>query len=136
VRNSIVIFIVCSLLFCQKQENISNPNLKDPNIALMLSLLPLLNTADPSELVYIPSFGQLYNEKPFKAFILSALKSYWLIDYEKSKKNNKIKDRNRSLWWLFGLILYGSIDAYVDAHLDKFPDKKVFKKNINEKQGE
>jgi len=113
-----------------------DPKSKDPNIALALSLLPLLNTANPDELAHIPSFGQIYNEKPFKAFILSALKAYWLIDYEKSKKNNKIKDRNRSLWWIFILTLYGSIDAYVDAHLDKFPNEKVFKKKINEQQGE
>ena len=34
-------------------------------------------------------------------------------------KNNDMKDRNRSLWWLLILILYGMADAYVDAHLDK-----------------
>ena len=136
MKNSILLFIAFSLLFCEQQQNILDSESKDPNIALALSLLPLLNAPNSDELAYIPSFGQIYNEKPFKAFILSALKAYWLIDYEKSKKNNKIKDRNRSLWWLFGLTLYGSIDAYVDAHLDKFPNEKVFKNKINEQQGE
>tara|TARA_Y100000739_G_C20313980_1_gene331252 strand:- start:195 stop:521 length:327 start_codon:yes stop_codon:yes gene_type:complete len=93
---------------------------KSPDIALFLSLLPLLNVAEPNEVLTIPSLGQLYNEKPLKAFILSAMKSYWLIDYDKSKKDSDIKDRNRSLWWLFGLIMYGAIDAYTDANLDKF----------------
>ncbi len=136
MKNSILLFIVFSFLFCEEQQNTLDSESKDPNIALALSLLPLLNASNSNELTYIPSLGQIYNEKPFKAFILSALKAYWLIDYEKSKKNNKIKDRNRSLWWLFGLTLYGSIDAYVDAHLDKFPNERVFKNKINEQQGE
>ena len=53
---------------------------------------------------------------------MMAMKSYWLSEYQSSKVDD-IKDRNRSLWWLLILILYGMADAYVDAHLDKDIDQ-------------
>jgi len=125
----ILILFFFNISFCQDLDSLQIKELNDPDVALFLSLLPFMNLADPNEVVTIPSFGQLYNKKPLKAFILSALKSYWLIDYEKSKKNNNISDRNRSLWWLFGLILYGAIDAYTDAHLDEFSNNNILKNN-------
>ena len=112
------VFLFCNFSYCSNLDTLDID--KNPDVALFLSLLPLLNVAEPNEALTIPSLGQLYNEKPLKAFILSAMKSYWLIDYDKSKKDSDIKDRNRSLWWLFGLIMYGAIDAYIDANLDKF----------------
>lgn len=112
------VFLFCNFSYCSNLDTLDID--KNPDVALFLSLLPLLNVAEPNEVLTIPSLGQLYNEKPLKAFILSAMKSYWLIDYDKSKKDSDIKDRNRSLWWLFGLIMYGAIDAYTDANLDKF----------------
>ena len=118
------VFLFCNFSYCSNLDTLDID--KNPDVALFLSLLPLLNVAEPNEVLTIPSLGQLYNEKPLKAFILSAMKSYWLMDYDKSKKDSDIKDRNRSLWWLFGLIMYGAIDAYTDANLDKF------NKNYNE----
>tara|TARA_B100002052_G_scaffold109666_1_gene101223 strand:+ start:1373 stop:1768 length:396 start_codon:yes stop_codon:yes gene_type:complete len=112
------VFLFCNFSYCSNLDTLDID--KNPDVALFLSLLPLLNVAEPNEVLTIPSLGQLYNEKPLKAFILSAMKSYWLMDYDKSKKDSDIKDRNRSLWWLFGLIMYGAIDAYTDANLDKF----------------
>ena len=112
------VFLFCNFSNCSNLDTLDID--KNPDVALFLSLLPLLNVAEPNEVLTIPSLGQLYNEKPLKAFILSAMKSYWLMDYDKSKKDSDIKDRNRSLWWLFGLIMYGAIDAYTDANLDKF----------------
>ena len=121
LKNSYIIlfvFLFCNFSYCSNLDTLDID--KNPDVALFLSLLPLLNVAEPNEVLTIPSLGQLYNEKPLKAFILSAMKSYWLMDYDKSKKDSDIKDRNRSLWWLFGLIMYGAIDAYTDANLDKF----------------
>ena len=112
------VFLFCNFSYCSNLDTLDID--KNSDVALFLSLLPLLNVAEPNEVLTIPSLGQLYNEKPLKAFILSAMKSYWLMDYDKSKKDSDIKDRNRSLWWLFGLIMYGAIDAYTDANLDKF----------------
>tara|TARA_B100001778_G_scaffold324308_1_gene318500 strand:- start:306 stop:701 length:396 start_codon:yes stop_codon:yes gene_type:complete len=121
LKNNYIILLVLlcyNFVYCMSPDTLDLD--KSPDVALFLSLLPLLNVAEPNEVLTIPSLGQLYNEKPLKAFILSAMKSYWLIDYDKSKKDSDIKDRNRSLWWLFGLIMYGAIDAYTDANLDKF----------------
>ena len=42
------------------------------------------------------------------------MKAYWLTEYKHSKDSD-IKDRNRSLWWLLILTLYGITDAYIDA---------------------
>ena len=114
-----------NLSLCNSVDSLEVKEFKDHDIALFLSLIPLMNFAEPNEVVSIPSLGQLYNKKPLKAFVLSALKAYWLIDYEKSKNNNNISDRNRSLWWLLGLIMYGAIDAYTDAHLDEFSNKNI-----------
>ena len=47
---------------------------------------------------------------------MSTFKAFWLTEYNKSKHTN-IKDRNRSMWWLLLLLLYGIGDAYVDAQL-------------------
>jgi len=61
---------------------------------------------------------QIYNKNMGKAFALSSLKAYWLMEYKRTKDIN-IKDRNRSLWWLLTLMLYGMADAYVDAQLNQ-----------------
>ena len=112
-----------------------NNEYPDPNRALFLSSIPMLNLISDNEVLYIPAFGQLYNKKPFKAFSMMAMKSYWLSEYHKSSKYNDIKDRNRSLWWLLILVLYGMADAYVDAHLDQNINK-INATTINGNNGE
>ena len=59
------------------------------------------------------------------------MKSYWLLEYHRSKRSNDIKDRNRSLWWLLILILYSMGDAYVDAHLAQIPEEININLNDN-----
>jgi len=113
-----VMFALSTLLLAINSKDTLSKNYPDPNTAMFLSSIPLLNMISENEMLYIPAFGQIYNRKPLKAFIMMAMKSYWLSEY-KSSKNDDIKDRNRSLWWLLILILYGMADAYVDAHLDK-----------------
>ena len=122
-----VMFALSTLLLAVHSKDTLNKNYPDPNTAMFLSSIPLLNLISDNETLYIPAFGQIYNRKPLKAFIMMAMKSYWLSEY-KSSKNDDIKDRNRSLWWLLILILYGMADAYVDAHLDK--DINVINKTI------
>jgi len=115
-----VMFALSALLLAiHNKDTLTNNNYPDPNTAMFLSSIPLLNLISNNKTLYIPAFGQLYNKKPLKAFTMMAMKSYWLSEYQTSSKNNDIKDRNRSLWWLLILILYGMADAYVDAHLDK-----------------
>ena len=114
-----VMFALSTLLLAIHSKDTLSSNYSDPNTAMFLSSIPLLNLISNNKTLYIPAFGQLYNKKPLKAFTMMAMKSYWLSEYHKSSKNDDMKDRNRSLWWLLILILYGMADAYVDAHLDK-----------------
>ena len=119
-----VMFALSALLLAiQNKNTLTNNNYPDPNTAMFLSSIPLLNLISNNEILYIPAFGQLYNRRPLKAFTMMAMKSYWLSEYHKSSRDDDIKDRNRSLWWLLILILYGMADAYVDAHLDKDIDQ-------------
>ena len=113
-----VMFALSTLLLVVNSKDTLSSNYPDPKTAMFLSSIPLLNLLSDNETLYIPAFGQIYNRKPLKAFIMMAMKSYWLSEYQSSKVDD-IKDRNRSLWWLLILILYGMADAYVDAHLDK-----------------
>ena len=120
-------FALSTLLLAIHSKDTLSSNYPDPNTAMFLSSIPLLNLISDNEILYIPAFGQIYNKKPLKAFIMMAMKSYWLSEYQSSKTDD-IKDRNRSLWWMLILILYGMADAYVDAHLDK--DIGVISKTI------
>lgn len=113
----IAIALTSLLLAIENNDTLSN-KLDDPKKALFLSSLPLLNLISDNEMLYIPSLGQIYNKKYLKAFIMSTMKTYWLSEYHNSK-NNDIKDRNRSLWWLLILILYGMADSYVDAQFNQ-----------------
>ena len=108
-------FYITTLNMLIMENDTTDSMAHDPKKALFLSSIPLLNLSSSNEALFIPSLGQIYNDKMLKSFILSALKSYWLLEYKKTK-NIDIKDRNRSLWWLLFLILYSMGDAYVDAN--------------------
>ena len=108
-------FYITTLNMIAMNIDTTNNEMHDPKKALFLSSIPLLNLSSSNEALFIPSLGQIYNDKMLKSFILSALKSYWLLEYKKTK-NIDIKDRNRSFWWLLFLILYSMGDAYVDAN--------------------
>ena len=103
------------LLIAASKSDSLPVKMDDPNTAMFLSSIPLFSAAlSSNEILLLPSLGQIYNKKIFKSFIMSSMKAYWLIEYKRSKDFD-IKDRNRSLWWLLGLTLYGIADAYVDA---------------------
>ena len=105
---------IALLLSASKTESLPT-KVNDPNTAIFLASIPLFSTIlNSNEMLLLPSLGQMYNKKEGKAFILSSFKAYWLTEYKRSK-NIDIKDRNRSLWWLLILVLYGMADAYVDA---------------------
>ena len=54
------------------------------------------------------------------------MQSYWTNEYISSRNEGDISDRNRSLWWMIILLIYGSIDAYIDANIKEFPyDKEI-----------
>ena len=112
------------LIMASKSDSLSF-KMDDPNTAMFLSSIPLFSAVlSSNEMLLLPSLGQMYNKKIFKSFILSSMKTYWLTEYKYSKDSD-IKDRNRSLWWLLILTLYGMADAYIDA---QFAQKE---QNIN-----
>ena len=69
------------------------------------------------------------NNKPLKAITILALRHYWFKEFKIAKNLGKISDRNRSFWWMFILYFYAIVDAYVDSHLDRFPE--VDENNLN-----
>ena len=112
-------FVSTLLVSASKSDSLKN-NLNNPKQAMFLSSIPIFSSMlSSNDQIMIPSPGQIYNKKYFKAFIMSTFKAFWLTEYNKSKDTN-IKDRNRSMWWLLLLLLYGIGDAYVDAQLKNF----------------
>jgi len=94
---------------------------KSPSGALIRSML-------------VPGWGQLYNGKYLKALVYAGTQLSFV--YGAHVQNNRYhhyrdlgddvvadfykSDRNRLLWWLFGITLLSMGDAFVDAHLSQF----------------
>ena len=105
------ITILCSVLCCSEVDSLDS----NDNDAWKISLLPFAYN--------IPSMGQLHNNKPLKAISLTAMKAYWYNEYNESKKENDISDRNRAFWWFSFLYFYSIIDAYIDSQMETFPEE-------------
>tara|TARA_Y100001968_G_C18796714_1_gene453747 strand:+ start:99 stop:476 length:378 start_codon:yes stop_codon:yes gene_type:complete len=120
MKNKLLIIFIFSSVFASQDSLVVR---NDPDMALKLNIIPFFG--------YIPSLGQLENKKPLKALTLMTMKSYWLEEYRNSKRTEDISDRNRSLWWMIALILYGAIDAHVDSHLENFPKDEVLDSLVN-----
>ena len=78
--------------------------------------------------------GQLYNERHVKstAFILAGTYAY--LKRSEFSSTGQIGKRNTYTWWLFGLYVWGILDAYVDAQLSTFPSENDDKLEIEEEQ--
>ena len=85
-----------------------------------MSLFPSYNMA---------SIGQLGNDKPIKAIVLTGLKYYWYNEYKVAHKALKLSNRSRAMWWFLFLYVYSIIDAAIDSEMESFPEN-------NEKQKE
>ena len=115
-----------SLLFCQTQENDSLSFNKSPKKAALSALV-------------FPGGGQLYNGKKLKAGLIISMELYSIINwyssadlYKNYDEQNNLKyplpkyryleKRNKYVWWIGFIYIYGLIDAVVDAHLHPFDD--------------
>jgi hypothetical protein len=94
--------------------------------------------AASSALVF-PGGGQLYNGKIIKAGLILAGEVIAIINWHKNSqlyssydanndaeyplpKHRYLEKRNKSVWWIGFIYIYGLIDAIVDAHLHPFED--------------
>jgi hypothetical protein len=117
-----VILVIATGLFAAEPTPSSKTHKgKSPTGALLRSMV-------------VPGWGQLYNGKPLKALIYAGAQLSFV--YGAHVQNNRYhhyqnlemddvadfyqNDRNRQLWWLFGITLLSMGDAFVDAHLYEF----------------
>ena len=94
-----------------------------------------------------PGLGQFYNHDYFKSVLflggelgLLANSIYLNQQYHQShdpdEKEFYINNRNLSTWWLIGVILYSTMDAYVNAHMDDFDESPDLDVQMNVKDGD
>jgi len=124
IRILFVICLVSSFLLGEIHPDTSD-SIKSPKNAALSSI--------------IPGGGQLYNGKKFKAGLILAGEVLAIVNwYNNSQlysiydadndaeyplpKHRYLEKRNKSVWWIGFLYIYGLIDAVVDAHLHPFDD--------------
>ena len=103
-----------SLLFSfiiSQDTMIDSISVKNPSIAWKMSLLP--------------GMGQIYNEKYIKSTLFLSSISYAYLKKSEYSLESKVARRNTYSWWIFGLYVWGILDAYVDAHLSTFPTDEI-----------
>ena len=105
-----LIIIISSFIFSSSLRLLPTDSLevKNPQLAWKLGL--------------IPGLGQIYNDHYIKsaAFLLAG--SYAYSKRIEFSSSGELGRRNTYSWWLFGLYVWGILDAYVDAHLSTFPN--------------
>ena len=124
IRILFVICLVSSFLLGEAHPDTSDL-IKSPKNAALSSI--------------IPGGGQLYNGKKFKAGLIltgevlaivnwynnSQLYSIYDADNDAEyplPKYRYLEKRNKYVWWIGFIYIYGLIDAIVDAHLHPFED--------------
>ena len=132
-----ILFVIClvsSFLLGEAHPDTSD-SIKSPKNAALSSI--------------IPGGGQLYNGKKFKAGLIlvgevlaivnwynnSQLYSSYDADNDAEyplPKYRYLEKRNKYVWWIGFIYIYGLIDAIVDAHLHPFED--VMAEELGNKQ--
>ena len=124
IRTLFVLFLVSSFLLGKTHPDTSD-SIKSPKNAALSSI--------------IPGGGQLYNGKKFKAGMILAGEVLAIVNwYNNSQlyssynsdndvdyplpKYRYLEKRNKYVWWIGFIYIYGLIDAIVDAHLHPFED--------------
>ena len=124
IRIFFVICLVSSFLLGETHPDTSD-SIKSPKNAALSSI--------------IPGGGQLYNGKIFKAGLILAGEVLAIVNWYNNSQLYNIYDadndaeyplpkyrylekRNKYVWWIGFIYIYGLIDAIVDAHLHPFED--------------
>ena len=122
------LFVICfTFSFLQGEEYPdTSASIKSPKRAASLALA-------------FPGGGQLYNGKYFKAGLILVGEVIAIVNWYKNSelyssydaeniveyplpKHRYLEKRNKSVWWIGFIYIYGLIDAVVDAHLHPFED--------------
>ena len=124
IRILFVICLVSSFLLGETHPDTSD-SIKSPKNAALSSI--------------IPGGGQLYNGKKFKASLILAGEILAIVNWHNNSqlyssyddannveyplpKYRYLEKRNKYVWWIGFIYIYGLIDAIVDAHLHPFED--------------
>ena len=124
IRTLFVLCLVSSFLLGKTLPDTSD-SIKSPKNAALSSI--------------IPGGGQLYNGKKFKAGLILAGEVLAIVNWHNNSQlyssydnaNNDeyplpkyryLEKRNKYVWWIGFIYIYGLIDAIVDAHLHPFED--------------
>ena len=111
---SIIFSFLLSFIFSSTMQ-IDSTLIRDSNKSFKWSVLPIV------------SQGQMYNKKYLKSMLFVAGQSYSLnraIYYNQYGDISSLKTRNRFGWWFLGIYITSMIDAYIDAELSTFPERK------------
>ena len=123
-----ILFVICfsfSLLQGEAPPDTST-SIKSPKKASLSALA-------------FPGGGQLYNGKIFKAGLILAGEVLAIVNWHNNSqlyssydvdndnkyplpKHRYLEKRNKYVWWIGFIYIYGLIDAIVDAHLHPFED--------------
>ena len=135
-----ILFFICfsfSLLQGEEYPDTS-ASIKSPKKAASLALA-------------FPGGGQLYNGKNLKAGLILTGEVIAIVNwYNNSQlyssydpdndakyplpKHRYLEKRNKSVWWIGFIYIYGLIDAIVDAHLHPFEDVMAEELGNNQKK--
>ncbi len=124
IRILFVICLVSSFLLGEAHPDTSDL-IKSPKNAALSSI--------------IPGGGQLYNGKKFKAGLILTGEVLAIVNWHNNSqlynsynadndvdyplpKYRYLEKRNKYVWWIGFIYIYGLIDAIVDAHLHPFED--------------
>ena len=115
MRYWIILLLTLSITISQDKGYIDSTMIRNPGVAWKLG--------------FIPGLGQLYNGKYLKAFSFLTAEYIAVHRFNEFKDNDNLGLRNTYAWWIFGLYIWGILDAYVDAHLSTFPIKRLESNN-------
>ena len=115
MRYWIILLFTLSIAISQDAGYIDSTKIRNPKVAWKLG--------------FIPGLGQIYNGKYLKAFGFVAGEYIAVSRFNEYNHDNSIALRNTYAWWIFGLVVWSMLDAYVDAQLSTFPIKRLESNN-------
>ena len=111
MKYCIILLLIVSIVISEEGEYVDSSKVRNPQLAWKLSV--------------VPGLGQLYNGKYIKSLGFIGAEYFAVTRFMELKDINRIGLRNTYAWWVLGLFLWNIMDAYVDAQLSTFPEKRL-----------